>query len=134
MGKSLFKRIDHIEIVSPDLQRSVDFYKRLGPIVRTTPHHDRSVEILIGSTLFEIHEVGAGGNTEENPGIDHMSFLVEGGKEELDEAREELVKKGIDCSEVVYIKQSGRYLFNFRDDSGRRLQANTSPPDTEETG
>ena len=134
MEKSLFKKIDHIEIVSPDLQRTVDFYKRLGPIVRTTPHHDRSLEILIGGTLFEFHEVGAGGNTEENPGLDHISFLVEGGKEELEEVRKEIVEKGIDCSEVAYIKQSGRYLFNFRDDSGRRLQANTSPLNTEETG
>lgn len=134
MGKGLFKKVDHIEIVSPDLQRTVDFYKRLGPIVRITPHHDRSVEILIGGTLFEFHEVGAGGNTEENPGLDHISFLVEGGKDELEEVRKKLVEKGIDCSEVGYIKGSGRYLFNFRDDSGRRLQANTSPLEAEETG
>ncbi len=132
MGKQVFRRIDHIEIVSADLQRTVDFYERLGPIVRTTPHHDRSVEILIGDTVFEFHQVGAGGHTEENPGLDHISFLVEGGRAELEAARQELLARGVECSDVAYIQQSGRYTFNFRDDSGRRLQANTSPPDTDE--
>ncbi len=132
MGKQVFRRIDHIEIVSADLQRTVDFYERLGPIVRTTPHHDRSVEILIGDTVFEFHQVGAGGHTEENPGLDHISFLVDGGRAELEAARQELLARGVECSDVAYIQQSGRYTFNFRDDSGRRLQANTSPPDTDE--
>lgn len=96
-------------------------------MVRSTTHHVRSVEFLIGDTIFEVHKVGAGNNTEENPGIEHISFLVDGGKEELEKARMELVNKGIECSEVGFIKGSGRDTFNFRDADGRRMQANTSP-------
>jgi hypothetical protein len=37
------------------------------------------------------------------------------------------VSKGIEVSEVHLVKATGRYLINFRDADGYRLQANTEP-------
>jgi catechol 2,3-dioxygenase-like lactoylglutathione lyase family enzyme len=123
----MFKKIDHIERVVGDIDKALEFYSKLGPIVRETTHHGRSAEVLIGDTLFELHQVGGGGRTEENPGLDHISFLVEGSKKELEKVRKELIKKGIEVSEVHLVKSTGRYLINFRDSDGYRLQANTEP-------
>jgi catechol 2,3-dioxygenase-like lactoylglutathione lyase family enzyme len=124
---SLFKKIDHIELVVSDLERAIDYYEKLGPMIRRTTHHGGSAEFLVGDCVFEIHQVGKGGRVEEVPGIGHISFQVEGGKDELEKAREELVDKGIECTKVSLIKATGRYLFNFRDSEGYRLQANTIP-------
>ena len=124
---SLFRKIDHIEIVVSDVYRATNFYKKLGPMTRQTTHHGGSIEFLIVDTLFEIHTVGGGGKVDEVPGIDHISFLIEGGKEELEKARKELLNKGIKCTEITLVKATGRYLFNFRDADGHRLQANTAP-------
>ena len=124
---SYFKKIDHIELVVSDLGRAIEIYQKLGPIIRQTTHHGGSVEFLIGDCLFEIHQVGVGGRGEEVPGINHLSFQIEGGLNELENARKKLVDKGIECSEVHLVKATGRYLFNFRDSDGHRLQANTEP-------
>jgi glyoxylase I family protein len=120
---ALFKKIDHIELVTGDFDKLVDFFQKLGPTVRTTSHHGRSVEVLVGGTIFEIHQVAG----DEMPGINHISFLVEGGKDELAKVRTDLVQKGVECTEVKFIKASGRYTINFRDTDGRRIQVNTSP-------
>lgn len=124
---SSFKKIDHIELVTGDFERAKKFYQKLGPMVRETTHHGGSAEFMIGDTLFELHQVGAGGRVEENPGLDHISFLVEGGKEELEKVRQDLVDKGIEVTDVHLVKATGRYLINFRDSDGYRLQANTEP-------
>lgn len=123
----MFKKIDHIEIVVSDFDRAINFYKKLGSLIRQTPHHGGSAEFLIGNTIFEIHKVGSEGSVDEVPGINHISFLVEGGTDELDVSRKELLDKGIECTEVSFIKATGRYLFNFRDADGHRLQINTEP-------
>ena len=122
-----FKKIDHVELVVGNLDRAMKFYGKLGTLVRQTTHHGGSPEYMIGETLYEMHQVGAGGRSEENPGIDHISFLVEGGKEELEKVRIDLVSKGIECTDVHLVKATGRYLINFRDADGYRLQANTEP-------
>jgi catechol 2,3-dioxygenase-like lactoylglutathione lyase family enzyme len=122
-----FKKIDHIEFVVEDFEKAKKYYAKLGPMVRETTHHGGSAEFLIGDALFEIHQVGAGGRAEENPGMDHLSWLVEGGKEELQAVRDELVAEGIDVSEVHLVKATGRYLINWRDAGGYRQQANTKP-------
>jgi catechol 2,3-dioxygenase-like lactoylglutathione lyase family enzyme len=124
---SLLKKIDHIEIVSGNLDRAIEFYEKLGPVVRRTGHHGRSVEFLIGGTVFEVHAVGTGGRGEENPGVNHIAFLVEGGLEDLEKARKELVDKGIECTEIDLVKSTGRYTFNLRDADGRRLQVTLHP-------
>ena len=121
------KKLDHIEIVVSDLERAIATYQKLGPMVRRTSHHGGSAEFLIGDVIFEIHQVGLGGRVEEVPGIDHISWLVEGGEQELEAARKEIVDAGIECEKVVLVPATGRYLFNFRDADGYRLQANTVP-------
>ncbi len=65
----------------------MEYYAKFGPMVRHTTHHGGSAEYMIGDTLFEIHKVSAGGRNEENPGIDPISFLVEGCKDELEAVR-----------------------------------------------
>ena len=119
----LFVDIDHIELVVVDYERSVEFYKKLGTLVRETTHHGKSAEILIGKTVWEIHAVTLE-NSDEVPGVQHISFRVEGGKEELQTTIDKLTEKGVT---IRYSgrphPQSGRYHYNFRDPDGHRLQA-----------
>ncbi len=49
--------------------------------------------------------------------------LVEGDKEELEKVRKTLVSKGIEVTDVHLVKATGRYLINFRNLDGYRLQA-----------
>jgi catechol 2,3-dioxygenase-like lactoylglutathione lyase family enzyme len=119
----LFVDIDHIELVVSDYERSVEFYKKLGTLVRETTHHGKSAEILIGKTMWEIHAVTLE-NSDEVPGVQHISFRVDGGREDLLETIEELRGKGIKIRySDRYHPQSGRLHFNFRDPDGHRLQA-----------
>ena len=118
---SILKRLDHVDIVTRSLEKTVEFYEKLGQLVRSTEHEGRSAEILVGDVVFDIHEAKEG----EVPRIDHISFMVEGGKEELELVRDQLVEKGIVCTKTVYIESTGRYLFNFNDLDGHKLQVNT---------
>src|SRR5262245_3677384 len=63
----MFKRIDHVEIVTPDLERSVQFYTEvLGFKVRARDHIDRStlgvtldlVYLDLGGTGIELIKYG----------------------------------------------------------------------------
>ena len=124
MIKMNFKKIDHIDLAVPNFDRAVEFYKKLGTLVRTTSHRGKSAEFLIGDTIFEIHQVGLEGTETEITGINHISFLVDGGSEELLEVHEELKEKGIkskfnDRPELT----TGRLHFSFRDGDGNRYQA-----------
>ncbi len=124
---SLFENIDHIQIYVRDLNEAIEYYEKLGPMIRQTTHHGGSAEFMIANTVFEVCQVGWEGRTERNPGIDHISFLVKGGEKDLEQARKEIMGKGIKCTEVSLAKATGRYLFNFKDPAGYRLQANTEP-------
>ena len=111
--------IDHIEIVVKDIHSHVEFYKKLGfRLLTWTDHHGGSAELqLPGSDqpIIEIHEV----ETEENPGINHISFRCD----DIEKTHKELVGKGIDFEHKPHkVKPTGRTNVILRDPDGRRLQ------------
>ena len=79
----MFKRIDHVEIVTPDLERSVQFYSDvLGFTVRAREHIDRStlgvtldlVYLDLGGTAIEL--IKYGGQVAPAPEQVHLGYRM----------------------------------------------------------
>jgi glyoxylase I family protein len=108
---------DHFQFIVKDYEESVEFFKKLGfELVRTTEHHEGSAEFRIGpgGPIMEIHA----SERNENPGHDHFAILVD----DLESAVKELREKGIKISDPSYASLTGRWLANFRDNTGFRWQ------------
>jgi glyoxylase I family protein len=108
---------DHFQFVVKDFDESVDFFKKLGfELVRTTEHREGSAEFRIGpgGPIMEIHE----SEKMENPGHDHFAIMVD----DLDSAVKELRAKGIKVLDPAFAAPTGRWLANFRDNTGFRWQ------------
>ncbi|CAG0955394.1 partial methylmalonyl-CoA/ethylmalonyl-CoA epimerase, partial [Anaerolineae bacterium] len=73
----MITRVDHIEMVVPDIDIVAEFFKKLGfEEVRRTAHHGSAVEMRLpgqDQVLFEFHT----GHATEVPGINHIAFKVE---------------------------------------------------------
>jgi catechol 2,3-dioxygenase-like lactoylglutathione lyase family enzyme len=115
----MLKRVDHIEIVVKDLAHMSEFFQTLGfQVVRRTEHHGGAVELKLpgpDQVIFELHTLEA----EENPGINHIAFLVEDSQATVDA----LTAKGIEFETGPYhFPATGRTLTNFRDPQGFRVQ------------
>lgn len=117
---SVFKKFDHIDIVVKDIDKAVEYWQKLGPEVRRTSHLGGSVEFSVGDITIELHEA-----PDRKLGTDHISFLVEGGLNELKTKRQELIDKGCECKKISYVAATSKYLFSFTDLEGYRLQACT---------
>lgn len=117
---SIFKKLDHIDIVVSDIEQAVEYWKKLGPEVRRTSHLGGSVEFSVGDIIIELHEA-----PERKMGTDHISFIVEGGLKEIQAKRQELIDKGCEAKRVAYVAATSKYLFSFTDPDGYRLQACT---------
>ena len=109
--------IDHIELVVKDVKQFVEFYKKLGfELLTWTDHHGGSAEMKLpgeNQTIFEIHQV----MTEENPGINHISFKCV----DIDKTHADLVAKGVVFQKDVH-PATGRKNALLRDPDGWRLQ------------
>lgn len=108
---------DHFQFIVKDMDRSVEYFKKMGfTLVRQTEHHDSSAEFQIGpgGPIMEIHA----SETNENPGHDHFAVLVD----DLEAAIKELREKGIEVEGPRVVKATGRTLANFRDNDGFRWQ------------
>ena len=111
--------IDHIELVVKDVKQFVEFYKKLGfELLTWTDHHGGSDEMKLpgeNQTIFEIHQV----MTEENPGINHISFKCV----DIDKTHADLVAKGVVFQKDVHPSPAtGRKNALLRDPDGWRLQ------------
>ena len=111
--------IDHIELVVKDVKQFVEFYKKLGfELLTWTDHHGGSAEMKLpgeNQTIFEIHQV----MTEENPGINHISFKCV----DIDKTHAYLVAKGVVFQKDVHPSPAtGRKNALLRDPDGWRLQ------------
>lgn len=102
-GAVMFKRIDHVEIVSKDFARSVDFYTRvLGFAVRERLRIDQSplkeiAYLELGGTVVELMSVTDPGPAPSDPwqaGYRMMALEVE----DMDRAVEYLKGKGVEIS------------------------------------
>ena len=115
----MLKRVDHIEIVVQDLEAMAEFFQKMGfEVIRRTEHHGGAVELKLpgpDQVIFELHALEA----EENPGINHIAFLVEDSHNTVVALRD----KGIEFDkEPFYFPATGRTLTNFRDPQGFRVQ------------
>lgn len=116
----MIKAIDHIEIVVSNLDEMSEFLELLGfEKVRETHHHGKSIEYQIPDQkkpLIEIHEA----EKEEQPGINHLAFLVE----DLEGMTEILRETGAShlSANNEPAESTGRTNTNLRDPDGRRIQ------------
>ena len=115
----MLKRVDHIEIVVQDLDAMAGFFQSMGfEVIRRTEHHGGAVELKLpgpDQVIFELHTLEA----EENPGINHIAFLVEDSPGTVAALR----ARGIEIDqEPFYFPATGRTLTNFRDPQGFRVQ------------
>ena len=123
--------IDHIELVVRDVKALVEFYQKLGfELLTWTDHHGGSAELKLpgdNQPIFEIHAV----MTEENPGINHISFKCV----DIEKTHAELVSKGVTFEKGVHPSHAtGRKNALLRDPDGWRLQlsdANRGAPEPE---
>ena len=93
----MLRRIHHIELIVLDLERHVEFFKRLGfEEVRRTPHHQVSVEMRLPDqeVIWELHQV----ENEEVPGINHIGFEVQ----DVPAAFEDLLAGGVEIQKTPY--------------------------------
>jgi glyoxylase I family protein len=115
----MLKKVDHIAICVKDVNVMADFFRKLGfEEVRRTDHHGGAVEVRLpgeDQILFEFTTL----RSSENPGVNHIAFLVE----DCQEAAEELKSQGVALdSEPHKVESSGRFIASFRDPYGFRLQ------------
>ena len=115
--------IDHIELVVRDVKAHVEFYQKLGfELLTWTDHHGGSAELKLpgdNQPILEIHAV----MTEENPGINHISFKVV----DIDKTHAELVARGVEFHKDVHpSRATGRKNALLRDPDGWRLQLSDS--------
>jgi catechol 2,3-dioxygenase-like lactoylglutathione lyase family enzyme len=115
----MISAIDHIEIIVRDVKAHVEFYQKLGfKLLTWTDHHGGSAELQLpgeNQPIIEIHAL----QTEENPGINHISFRCD----DVDAAYEALGAKGIAFYEgPSLVPSTGRRNALFRDPDGWRLQ------------
>jgi len=108
---------DHIHIFVKNLEESVSFYKLLElDFIEYTKHGGKSclMKVSGSSILFEIQEVGI----IENPGINHMAFLVDN----LEKVCTDLRERSIQIDGPLINKNTGRYLATIRDPHGYLVQ------------
>jgi catechol 2,3-dioxygenase-like lactoylglutathione lyase family enzyme len=90
---NLVSLIEHIGITVADMDRTIEFYKKLGFELRGGPPHDRPTgggqvaHMRKGQTEFEFFCPPREGETV---GLDHIGFTVE----HLDDVYEDLSKQG----------------------------------------
>ncbi len=95
----MFKRIDHVEITSGDLDRSIRFYKevfgfalkeRLKP---SAPGIEEIAFLTLGDTMLELLTLSNAAPPQEGPQVGFRSMAIE--VDDMDRAVEYLKGKGI---------------------------------------
>ncbi len=115
----MLQRVDHIAITVPDVSQMAAFFARLGfEEIRRTDHHGGAVEVkLPGENQVVIEFTTL--RTTENPGVNHVAFLVEDCKK----AVADLQAKGVKFESAAHlVPETGRVIASFRDPLGFRLQ------------
>ncbi|MFQ6076676.1 MAG: VOC family protein [Candidatus Bathyarchaeia archaeon] len=119
--------VDHVAIMCKDLERSVEYYTQtLGfSIMYRTETPSLNIAFLEkGEAKLELMGVKEGVATVPSPlketdiGVKHIAFLVD----DVDEAYEELKKRGVDfTSEPIATRGTHKIVF-FNDPDGNVLQ------------
>ena len=105
------KGIDHIDIAVKDVEETIKIFQQMGfELVRRTTHRLGAAELQLpgpNQPIYEIHPPTTH-HLDGNPGITHISFLVDNTQETFDE----LKGKGFNFSHdrVLFEPQTGRTL------------------------
>ncbi len=105
--------LDHVHLIVKNLEEAIEFYEMIGlEFVEHTEHARKACMMRTpgGKILYEIQEAG----TIENPGLNHMAFLIE----DLDALCEKLEEKDVKVDGPVFVKATGRRLATIRDPHG----------------
>ena len=125
------KAIDHVGLKVSDLDRTLDFYQRLGlTLLRTSgPNADglRSAVLQVGSQELNVfsHSRFVAAGAEHRTGMDHFCFLVDAPS--IDDVIASLQQAGIDVVKGPEDRRDGVALFVHDPDGVRvELQLKTS--------
>jgi lactoylglutathione lyase len=123
--------LDHVGLNVADMDRTLDFYRRLGfTILRTSgPGADgvRTAVLQVGGQELNVFSrVGAGGHRVESPiGMDHFCLAVEATS--IDEVVAHLREAGIDVARGPVKRRDGTALF-VHDPDGVRVELQLRNP------
>ena len=119
------KGLDHVGLKVTDMDRSLDFYQRLGlTLLRTAgPNADgeRSAVMQIGNQELNVfsHPRFAAAGTEDAVGMDHFCLLVDSAS--VDDLIADLRQAGIDMLKGPAKRRDGTALF-VHDPDGVRVE------------
>jgi catechol 2,3-dioxygenase-like lactoylglutathione lyase family enzyme len=123
--------LDHVGLNVADMDRTLDFYRRLGfTILRTSgPGADgvRTAVLQVGGQELNVFSrVGAAGHRVESPiGMDHFCLAVEATS--IDEVVAHLREAGIDVARGPVKRRDGTALF-VHDPDGVRVELQLRNP------
>ncbi len=127
------RAIDHVGLKVSDMDRTLDFYRRLGlTLLRTSgPNADglRSAVIQVGSQELNVfsHPRLVAADGQDRTGMDHFCLLVEATA--IDDVIAALREAGIDIVKGPEPRRDGMALFVHDPDGVRvELQLKTSSP------
>ncbi len=98
----MFKRIDHVEITSGDLDRSIRFYREVFGFALKERMKPRSPEIeeiaflTLGDTMLELLVIKNSASIAKGPQIGYRAMAIE--VEDMDRAIEYLKGKGVEVT------------------------------------
>ena len=116
----MFKRIHHIAIICSDYEVSKKFYSEiLGlNIIREVYREERQsykLDLAIGDhyviELFSFPDPPKRPSRPESCGLRHLAFSVEN----VNEKREELIEKGLNCEKIRIDEFTGKEFFFTQD-------------------
>jgi glyoxylase I family protein len=119
------KALDHVGLTVSDMDKTIDFYRRLGlTVLRTSgPGADgvRTAVIQAGSQELNVfaHSKFTPGAQESRAGIDHFCFEVEA--DSIDDVIAHLLRVGIEVVAGPVERRDGTALF-VRDPDGVRVE------------
>lgn len=118
-GALLVTRLDHIDLMVPDLEAAVAFLEAVGlRVVRRTDPERGSIELAVpgeGQVVFELRERPGLARTTLN----HIAFRTDDAEADLRRLRSVGVAV---TKEQVLIRHSGRTISNVEDPSGASWQ------------
>ena len=109
--------LDHVHLYVKDLEEALTFYRMIGlEFVEYTSHGGKAAMMRVpGSPIqFEIQET----RVIENPGLNHLAFLVD----DLDDLCDSYKANGVKVDGPLDNKATGRRLATIRDPHGFLIQ------------
>ena len=105
--------VDHVHFLVRSLNEAMEFYKSIGlKFVEYTDHGGKGCIMRApeGKVLIELQEA----RNIDNPGLNHIAFLVDS----LDDLCDELVENGVEVDGPIDNPTTGRRLATVRDPHG----------------